>query len=600
MRKIWDIPGGIHPPENKTQSLQTAVAVPPMPEQLVLPLIQHAGTAARPVVDAGDQVLKGQLLAEPGGAVSAAIHAPTSGLISAIEDRPVPHPSGMSARCIILIPDGRDQWCARRGLDDYRGASPTALLDRIRDAGIAGLGGAGFPSAVKLGPPQPIDTLIINGAECEPYITADDSLMQERAAEIIEGTMILAHILDNPGTVLIGIEDNKPRAFEALRDAVAQSPTAQGIIEVVEFPAKYPSGGEKQLIQILTGNEVASGRLPADLGIVCQNVGTAYAVYRAIRHGEPLISRITTVTGKACAHNGNYEVLLGTPIRHLLAHSGFDRDSCGRLVMGGPMMGFALLDSDAPVTKAANCILAGGRDEFPPAPPAQACIRCGLCAEACPASLLPQQLFWYAQAGNLERLEAHDLFDCIECGACAYVCPSHIPLVQYYRAAKGEIRQQVGEKAKADHARQRFEFHQARLARAEAERTAKREARRLATAAAQHRVATAGDSQAAGPGLATGAAGDLLKAAMARTAARQASPEQQRAKLERALEAASDRARSAQARLAAAEAEGADGEQLDKLRARAEEARLKQQDAERKLQAFAHPPQPPADAAESP
>lgn len=600
MRKIWNIPGGIHPPENKTQSLQTTITSLPVPEQLILPLNQHAGAPARPVVDAGDQVLKGQLVAEPNGVISAAIHAPTSGVISAIEDRPIPHPSGMSARCIILTPDGRDQWCAHRGLDDYRGASPTALLDRIRDAGIAGLGGAGFPSAVKLGPPQSIDTLIINGAECEPYITADDSLMQERAADIVEGTMILAHILGTPATVLIGIEDNKPQAVEAVRDAVAHSATARGVIEVVEFPSKYPSGGEKQLIQILTGNEVPSGRLPADLGIVCQNVGTAYAVYRAIRHGEPLISRITTVTGKACARNGNYEVLLGTPIRDLLAYNGFDQGNCGRLVIGGPMMGFTLLDSDAPVTKATNCILAGSRDELPLAPPAQACIRCGLCADVCPASLLPQQLFWYAQAGNLERLEAHSLFDCIECGACAYVCPSHIPLVQYYRATKGDIRKQGAEKAQADHARQRFEAHQARLAQAEAEREAKREARRLATEAAQHKVATEGDRRATGPNLTTGGAGDLLKVAMARSAARQASPEQQRAKFERALEAASDRARSAQARLAEAEAGGADVEQLDSLRARAEEARLKQQDAERKLRVFDPAPQPPANAAERP
>ncbi|KJS07027.1 MAG: electron transporter RnfC, partial [Gammaproteobacteria bacterium BRH_c0] len=425
MRKIWDIPGGIHPPENKKQSLSSAIAPVPMPDHLILPLNQHAGAPAKPVVNVGDQVLKGQLLAEPGGFISAAIHAPTSGTISAIEDHPIPHPSGMSAVCMVLVPDGRDEWCPHHGVEDYTAASPTALLGLIRDAGITGLGGAGFPSAVKLGPKQPIDTLIINGTECEPYITADDILMQERADQIIAGVRIIAHILGNPDNILIGIEDNKPKAFEALEAAAQSSSTESSAtgstIQVVEFPTKYPSGGEKQLIQILTGKEVPSGKLPADLGIVCQNVGTTVAVYRAIQFGEPLISRVTTVTGEACTGNGNFEVLLGTPISHLLQLNGFDREQCGRLVMGGPMMGFTLTDTSVPVIKATNCILAGSHREFPPAPPAQACIRCGLCAEACPANLLPQQLFWYAQSQNLERLEAHNLFDCIECGACAYV-----------------------------------------------------------------------------------------------------------------------------------------------------------------------------------
>ena len=589
MRKIWDIPGGIHPPENKTQSLGQGIATLPLPDILILPLGQHAGAPAKPLVAVGDRVLKGQLLAEPGGFISAALHAPTSGTVSAIEDRAIPHPSGMSARCIVLLPDGNDEWCPHHGVADYRAASPVALLGLIRDAGIAGLGGAGFPSAVKLGPKQPIDTLIINGTECEPYITADDILMRERAADIVEGVAILAHILGNPATLLIGVEDNKPQAFEALEAA------ARGTaIEVVEFPTKYPSGGEKQLIQILTGKEVPSGKLPADLGIVCQNVGTTYAVQRAIVHGEPLISRVTTVTGRACGRNGNYEVPIGTPIRHLLAHNAFDAARCARLIMGGPMMGFALPDIDVPVVKTTNCILAGSHDEFPPAPPAQACIRCGLCAEACPASLLPQQLYWYAQSHNLERLEAHNLFDCIECGACAYVCPSNIPLVQYYRAAKGEIRQQDAEKKKADHARQRFEFHKARLERAEAEKAAKREARRLAAEEAQGKVA--GDAiPASGPG----SADDLIQAAMARAAARQSSPEQQQAKLERGLEAARNRLQVAEAKLAEGEGEGLDTEPLDRLRARVEEARVKLAEAERKLAEFtpATSPAPSATAA---
>ena len=578
-RKIWDIPGGIHPPENKAQSLASPIATLPLPAQLVLPLSQHIGAAAKPLVQPGDQVLKGQLLAEAVGFVSAPVHAPTSGTIAAIEDRAIPHPSGRTAPCIVLAPDGREEWVPRQVTVDYRTLPPEALLELIRNAGIVGLGGAGFPSAVKLGARQAIHTLIINGTECEPYITADDILMQERAADILAGVEIMAHILGHPATVLIGVEDNKPLAIEALQ---AAAKAIDSSVEVVEFPTKYPSGGEKQLIQILTGQEVPSGGLPADLGIVCQNVGTAHAVYRAVAHGEPLISRITTVTGKACTRNGNYKVLLGTPISHLLAHSGFDAKRCTRLVMGGPMMGFTLADDSVPVVKTTNCIIAGSSAEFPAwTPPAQACIRCGLCAEACPASLLPQQLYWYAQAQNVERLEAHNLFDCIECGACAYVCPSNIPLVQYYRGAKSEIRKQEAERQKADHARQRFEFHQARLEKAEAEKAAKREARRLAAEQAQQKVA-----EAAGAGTAPTAnnsAEDLIKAAMAKAAARQASPEQQRAKLERGLEAARNRLALAQTALTDGEAQGLDAEQLDKLRARAEAARLKLAEAERKL-----------------
>ena len=584
MRKIWDIPGGIHPPENKKQSLRSAIATVPLPERLILPLNQHAGAPAKPVVSVGDRVLKGQLLAEPAGFISAAIHAPTSGTISAMEDHPIPHPSGMNAPCIMLVPDGREEWCTHHGVEDYSAASPTALLGLIRDAGITGLGGAGFPSAVKLGPKQPIDTLIINGTECEPYITADDILMQERAEEIIAGVKIIAHILGNPANLLIGVEDNKPKAFEALEAAARNSG-----IEVIEFPTKYPSGGEKQLIQILTGKEVPSGRLPADLGIVCQNVGTTLAVYRAIQFGEPLISRVTTVTGEACASNGNFEVLLGTPISHLLQLNGFDREQCGRLVMGGPMMGFTLTDTSVPVIKSTNCILAGSRREFPPAPPAQACIRCGLCAEACPASLLPQQLFWYAQSQNLERLEAHNLFDCIECGACAYVCPSNIPLVQYYRAGKGEIRKVEAEKRKADHARLRFEFHKERLEKAEAEKTARREARRLAAEAAQAKVNSSPELPAAEtPGEQPAPANsvdDMIQAAMARAAARQTaiSPEEQQAKIERSIETAKNRVQVAEAKLAEAASGQYEAEQLDKLRAKVEDARLKLAEAERKL-----------------
>ncbi|HAN68541.1 MAG TPA: electron transport complex subunit RsxC, partial [Halieaceae bacterium] len=314
--------------------------------------------------------------------------------------------------------------------------------------------------------------------------------MRERATDIVEGIAILQHILQ-PQEVLLGLEDNKPEAIAALRAA-----TAGSTIEVVTFPTKYPSGGEKQLIEILTGQQVPSGGLPGDIGIVCQNVGTAVAVRDAICHGRPLLSRITTVTGDAVEAPQNFEVLLGTPMQYLLELAGLHPERCERLVMGGPMMGFTVTTAQAPIVKTTNCILAPTAAELPPPPPAQPCIRCGLCAEACPASLLPQQLFWFAQGKEFEKLEQHKLFDCIECGACSWVCPSHIPLVQYYRASKADILEQRREHAKSEQARQRFEARQVRLAQEEEEREAKRAARK---AAAEKRAELAAQGDAEDP-----------------------------------------------------------------------------------------------------
>ncbi|HCH76663.1 MAG TPA: electron transport complex subunit RsxC, partial [Pseudomonas sp.] len=348
-----------------------------------------------------------------------------------------------------------------------------ALLELIRQAGISGLGGAGFPTAVKLSPPptQTIRTLIINGTECEPYITADDLLMREKAAELVAGIEILAHVIQ-PQEVLIGIEDNKPEAIAAVRAAIGERPFTLKV-----FPTKYPSGGEKQLIQILTGEEVPSGGLPADIGMLCQNVGTCVAIHDAVLLGKPLISRITTLTGEALARPMNVEVLIGTPVDELLAFAGLDQHRLNRLIMGGPMMGFSLPSLEVPVVKTTNCLLASTLEELPPPPPALPCIRCGECAEACPVSLLPQQLHFFALGQEHEQLKAHNLFDCIECGACAYVCPSNIPLVQYYRAAKGEIRELEQKQQKAEHSKQRFELRQERLRRAEEQKEAERKAR---------------------------------------------------------------------------------------------------------------------------
>ncbi|WP_339514817.1 electron transport complex subunit RsxC [Pseudomonas sp. RL_15y_Pfl2_60] len=473
LMQTWDIPGGIHPPERKDLSTQTAIQPAPLPARLIVPLNQHIGVPAEPVIAVGEHVLKGQLIAKANGFVSVPVHAPTSGSISFIGPQPYPHVSGMLAPAIVIDSDGKDQWCELQPCADYRQLEPSALLELIRRAGISGLGGAGFPTAVKLTarPTQKIHTLIINGTECEPYITADDMLMREFAAELVSGIEILAHLI-NPEQVLIGIEDNKPEAIAAVKQAVGERP-----FQVCVFPTKYPSGGEKQLIQILTGVEVPSGGLPADIGMLCQNVGSAVAIHNAVVLGKPLISRITTLTGEALARPMNLEVLIGTPVGELLDFAGLDQRTLNRLIMGGPMMGFTLPNTDVPVIKTSNCLLASSATELPAPAPAMPCIRCGECAEACPASLLPQQLHFFALGQDHEQLKAHNLFDCIECGACAYVCPSNIPLVQYYRAAKGEIRDLEQKQLKAEQSKQRFELRQERLRLAEEKKEAERKAR---------------------------------------------------------------------------------------------------------------------------
>ena len=543
---VYDFPGGVHPAEHKTVSNRTPIAPGPRPAQLVLPLNMHLGAPARPIVAVGDRVLKGQMLAEPAGAVSAALHAPTSGTVVALGPRPIQHPSGMDALCIVLEPDGEDRWAERRPVADHTRLGPGKLIALLRDAGVAGLGGAGFPTSVKvnLGDHQRVEQLIINAVECEPYITADDRLMRERADEIVLGIQILQYLL-NPHDTLIGIEDNKPEAIDALRAACADSD-----VEIRVVPTKYPSGGEKQLIQLLTGKEVPSGSIPAQCGVVCQNVGTAWAVKRAVHDGEPLLSRITTVTGDAVARPGNYEVWLGTPVADLLHHAGVDKERLGRLVMGGPMMGFTLHDPSVPVVKTSNCVIAASAEELPEPPPEQACIRCGACAEVCPANLLPQQLYWYAKTDDFERAQHHNLMDCIECGACAYVCPSHIPLVQYYRYAKGEIRTQTAEQIKADRARERFEARQARLEREQAEKEARRRARLEANRKKQEAATDsgAGDEKLAALKKEVGQASSAYKAAVKAAKTAEAQEADNAAELRAradSLKAEADRAKAA-------------------------------------------------------
>jgi electron transport complex protein RnfC len=485
--KLWDIHGGIHPAENKEQSSHQPIRQAKLPKKLYLPLQQHIGSPSELCVEVGDKVLKGQRLADANGFISASLHAPTSGTVIGIEERAIPHPSGLSSETLIIETDGEETWCEREIIEDYRHTDPALLLDHIRNHGITGMGGAGFPTSVKLTPKDDdhIHTLIINGAECEPYITADHLLMRERADQVIEGIGVLGHIL-KPRRCIIGVEDNKMDAVEALKTSIAAHPnTLPFEVVVAAIPTKYPSGGEKQLIQILTGKEVPHGGIPADLGIVCQNVGTVAAVAKAVFEGEPLISRITTVTGNAVADKGNFETLIGTPIADLLYQCALDDEDLHRLIMGGPMMGFALQSTDLPIIKTTNCILAATEAEFPNPAQAQDCIRCGMCAEACPAELLPQQLYWFSRSKEFDKAKHFNLFDCIECGACSFECPSHIPLVQYFRFAKGSIRAEEQAHIKSDRAKMRFEARQERLAKEEAEKEARRKARAEAAAKAK-------------------------------------------------------------------------------------------------------------------
>ncbi len=493
---IFSFHGGIHPPENKAQSLQLPLGRPSLPNELILPLGQHIGQSSRPMVKAGDRVLKGQALAMNNGFLSSFLHAPTSGTISAIEERLIAHPSGLSDLCVILQPDGLEEWQALEPLVDWQTQNRTDVLAYLSEMGIVGMGGAGFPTQVKLqgANKSPLTHFIINAAECEPYITADDMLIREKTLELILGIEVLQHLV-NASQVVIGIEDNKPTAIKLLNDLLAER---NSTIKVAVVPTKYPSGGEKQLIQLLTGKEVPSGQHPADIGILCQNVGTCVAVHDAIYLGKPLISRFTTLTGDALNAPQNVEVLLGTPVSHLLEYAESQDNKLHRLVMGGPMMGFTLDSTQVPVVKTSNCILAATKEELPPPAPEQACIRCGMCEQACPVSLLPQQLLWFSKSQEHEKAEHHNLFDCIECGACSYVCPSSIPLVQYYRHSKSTIREARESAVKADLAKQRFE---ARKARQEAE-AAEKEAKRLA----RQKPAPAKDANKVAPKAAASAA----------------------------------------------------------------------------------------------
>ncbi|ENC6421644.1 electron transport complex subunit RsxC [Aeromonas veronii] len=500
---LWDFHGGIHPADNKLQSSQSPVVDAGLPPRLIIPLRQHAGPAGDLLVQVGDKVKKGQPLTRYAKGRVVPVHASTSGTITEIGNHTVAHPSGLGDLCVILTPDGEDEWGERNGKADYWNLERGELLERIQQAGVAGLGGAVFPTHSKLdGRGQLTEILIVNGLECEPYITTDDRLMQQYADEIMDGIRVLKHLL-KPKLTLIGVEDNKPEAIEQL----TRHATDEDVL-VKTVPTKYPSGGAKQTIELLTGRQVPKGGRAVDIGIMVLNVATVFAIKRAIIDGEPLIERIVTLTGDSFKKPGNAWVRLGTPVRWLLQRFELQPEAEQRVIMGGPMMGFTLPHAMVPVVKATNCLLAPTQAELPAPGPEQACIRCSACADACPATLLPQELYWYSRAKEYDKAEKLNLMDCIECGACAWVCPSEIPLVQYYKIAKDDIREARAEAEKAERAKQRFEAKQARFEREKAAR----EARHAEAAAQRRQTMTAAGGE------------DPVAAALARIKAKQDAP----------------------------------------------------------------------------
>ena len=475
-KDIYPFNGGVHPPENKAQSTQLPIGQLSLPEKLVLPLRQHVGNIPKVKVQVGEHVLKGQLIAEAEGTVSAAIHAPTSGMIIAIEDAIIPHPSGLPDRCITIKPDGKDEWIAHQA-QDWKTADRKNLVASLRLSGIVGLGGATFPTHIKLRTDgnSGVHTLVINAAECEPYISCDDMLMRERADEIVQGIAIAQYLL-GAENVLIGIEDNKPEATKAMEAAVqkvAMQTAAVGTsIQVKTVPTLYPSGDARRLVHLLLGTEIPHDKRSTEVGLQVFNVATVLALHRYFHHGEPAINRIVSMTGNVQTPQ-NFEVLFGTPLLHLVAAAGGAKPNTSHYIMGGPMMGFDLPSTDVPITKAANCIIAASPSMFEPPKPAMPCIRCARCADACPVNLQPQELYWFTKADNFEKARDYNLFDCIECGACSYVCPSVIPLVQYYRYAKSEIIATDKAQEAADLARERNDFRLARIEREKQERAQK-------------------------------------------------------------------------------------------------------------------------------
>ncbi len=483
---LGNLHGGLRLPGNKKESTENPIQDVPVPKQLVLPIAQHVGDPAQPIVGIGERVLKGQLIADPDGTIGAPVHASSSGKVVAIEPWPISRRHGDPAPCIVIETDGEDRSIERADTPPpYDSLPRDVLAQMILQGGIVGLGGAVFPTAQKLMQASTceIDYLLLNGVECEPYISCDDVLMRERAKEVIGGAQILMHALGLDVSYIV-VESDKPQALKALGEALGEAGDDRIVLKQV--PTIYPSGGEDQLVQLVTKREVPSGGLPTDVGCLVQNVGTAVAVYDWIENHEPLISRVTTVTGNGVARPMNVRARFGTTVADVVNFVGGYTEHAEQLIIGGPMFGRSVTTDRVPIVKASNCVLV--MSEGPAPGPQMPCIRCGECAEVCPIMLLPQQLYWYACADDEKKLRTHGLTDCIECGCCDLVCPSHIPLTSNFRIAKGRIQELADEKARAERARRRFEARNQRLERDQREREAelarqKSEARKAGPAA---------------------------------------------------------------------------------------------------------------------
>lgn len=423
--------GGIHPPDKKELAKDRPISEAKSPQRVVIPLSQHLGAPCKPIVTIGQEVKKGEMIGEPGGFVSAPVHSSVSGKVIAIAE--FPNAMGRMVNSIVIENNGKEEWAALKDNPDYMKLSPDELKDKVKTSGIVGMGGAAFPTVVKLSPPKekPIDTVIINGAECEPYLTADYRLMMEKPKEIVEGLKILMKILGvNKG--FIGIENNKPDAIEKMKAAAK----GEANIEVCALEVKYPQGAEKMLIKAATGREVPPRALPMDVKVVVQNVGTALAVYEAARYGKPLIERVVTVTGEGINTPSNLMVKIGTMVSDLIEQCGGFKGEVGKVVSGGPMMGFAMSSLDVPVTKGTSGILVIPEDGVSHVEDFGPCIRCGRCIDICAMGLIPSMLSILSEKGFYEEAKEYNLFDCFECGSCAFVCPSKRPIVQLIRLAK--------------------------------------------------------------------------------------------------------------------------------------------------------------------
>ncbi len=434
MASLFTFPkGGVHPPEAKSQTANLAIETMPVPDTLELILGQHIGAPCTPLVKKKDQVEEGDLLGTVAKGLGTPLHAPVQGTVTG--QGTSAHPLRVSTPSLTLAVDhaAPARQYSRQSWEDK---TPGELLAAIRQGGIVGLGGAGFPTYAKLQPPaEPaVDTLLLNGAECEPYITSDDRQMRESAAEIVEGARILLKIL-GICQCLIGIEANKPEAIAAMSQAAEAASTAEAAISVRTLQVKYPQGAEKQLILALTGRKVPAGALPSSVGVVVQNVSTAKAVQDVVAYGKPLLEKVVTISGKGIARPANLRVKIGTKIQDIVTYLGGVGPDLAKVVIGGPMMGFAVSSLDIPVTKTTSAVLFLTEEEIDTQPHSQ-CIRCGWCLEACPMGLEPKEIGLYVEAGRPQDTTPFGVFDCFECGSCAFICPAKRPLVQFIRLAK--------------------------------------------------------------------------------------------------------------------------------------------------------------------